>query len=64
MPTWLVLTLVVAAAVAGFAVIWWSSGRARTGSGSLDARSAEERYQLDVNRTATMRNRDGMGPLR
>ena len=64
MPTWLVLTLVVVAAVAGFAVIWWSSGRARTGSGSLDARSAEERYQLDANRIATMRNRDGMGPLR
>jgi hypothetical protein len=63
MPGWLWIVVVVVAASGLFALVWWSSGRARPGSVDLDRRSAQERYELDVNRIQTMRTRDGMGPM-
>jgi hypothetical protein len=59
--TWLVVTLVAVAAAGLFALVWWISGRSR--SISLDRGTAEQRFAADSNRIATMRNRDGMGPL-
>jgi hypothetical protein len=59
---WVVAAIVGAAALAS--LVWWSSGRARIGTFDPGRRSASQRAELDENRTRTMRNRDGLGPLR
>jgi hypothetical protein len=61
--TWL-WVVVAAVALAGLAsLVWWSSGRARIGTFDPGRRTADQRAELDHNRTRTMRNRDGGGGL-
>jgi len=62
MPPWLVMAIVVIVAVVPLALVWWRSGRARTGRIDRDLRSPHQRMELDVNQLRTMRNRDGLGP--
>jgi len=58
MPGWLVVSVLFAAGSAVVSFLWWSAGRARLDRLDPDRRSAGERFEIDVNRIRTMRNRD------
>jgi hypothetical protein len=62
MPGWLWTVVIVAAAAAVFALVWWSSGRSVRRPVDTDTGSANQRLLRDSNAIATMRNRDGLGP--
>jgi len=61
MPMWLWIVIIVLAALALFGAVRRSSGRSKGRLISSDRGTAEQRFQQDSNRIATMRNRDGMG---
>ena len=63
MGAWMWIPLVVAAAVAVFALVWWSSGRSRPDRVDRHLRSGDERFETDVNRMRTMTNRNSPGSM-
>ena len=56
MPTWLVVSIVVAVAGSALLFLWQSAGRSRLDRDNPHLRSANERFETDVNRIRTMRH--------
>jgi hypothetical protein len=56
MPAWIWITIAVAVAGAALLALWQSAGRARLDRANPKLRSANERFETDVNRMRTMRH--------
>jgi hypothetical protein len=55
-PAWLWITIAVAVAGAALLFLWQSAGRSRLDRTNPNLRSANERFETDVNRMRTMRH--------